>query len=190
MWRHFGVALCLCCADASVAAQPIDGGRSIAEIGVHLRWLTTVHCAVRRFEGEVQPVADSEQRVSIRFDVRSLDFAGNEAFANHARSAEFFDVERYPWAVFESAPFAPALLRDGGELRGELFLRGTFRPVVFQVRPAPCGRPGIDCAIEVSGKVSRSAFGMTARRFMVKDKVNINFSVLLAQRIAAESAAK
>ncbi len=188
--RVIALILCLCCIDANAAAQPIDASRSSAEIGVRLRWIKTVHCAVRQFEGEVLPFDDSQQRVSIRFDVRSLDFEGNEHFASHARSEEFFDVERYPWVVFESAPFAQALLYEGGDLRGDLFLRGVFRPVTFTVHPTRCDRPGLDCAIEVSGKVSRTAFGMTTRRFMVKDKVRIDFSMLLEQRAAAESAGK
>src|SRR3546814_17339071 len=110
-----------------------------------------------------------QRRVSIRFDVRTLDVEGNESFVRHAKSAEFFDVERYPWVVFESAPFTPVLLQSGGDLRGELFLRGVFRPVVFQVLPAQCRQPGIACPIEVSGKVSRSRFGMTTRRSTVKE---------------------
>lgn len=188
MRRCLSLLLCLCCADASVAAQPIDASRSSAEIGVRLRWVKTLYCAVRHFTGEVMQVDQRSQRVSIRFDVRSLDFAGNESFANHARSAEFFDVERYPWAVFESAPFIPALLRDGGDLRGELFLRGVFRPVTFQVQPAKCAHAGHDCAIEVSGKVLRSEFGMTTRRLTVKDGVQITFSLVLEDSTDAQSA--
>lgn len=189
MLRLMGLLLCLCCVDAS-AAQRIDPGLSSAEIGVRLRWVKTLHCAVKKFEGEVRPVADNQQRVSIRFDVRSLDFDGNESVAQHARSEEFFDVARFPWAVFESVPFTSALLYEGGDLRGDLFLRGMFRQVTFTVLPSPCDRPGIDCAIEVSGKVSRSAFGMNTRRFTVKDKVSINFSMLLEPGTTAESAGK
>lgn len=190
MLRLLGLLLCLCCVDASIAAQPIDSARSSAQIGVRLRWVKTLECAVRRFDGEVKPVDDHRRRVSIRFDVRTLDVEGNESFVRHAKSAEFFDVERYPWVVFESAPFTQALLQSGGDLRGELFLRGAFHPVVFQVLPAQCQQPGIDCPIKVSGKVSRSEFGMTARRFTIKDKVSIDFSMVLTPGTTTETAGK
>jgi polyisoprenoid-binding protein YceI len=128
--------------------------------------------------GELQPEG-TKQRVAVEIDGRRLRFAGPAWMERVTRSSDFLDVEAHPHIRFRSAPFAPKLLRDGGELTGELTLRGQTRPVAFRVLPAACERPGRDCEIQVNGRVSRLAFGMTAYRMTVRDAVDFEFRVKL-----------
>lgn len=161
------------------ASERIDPQHSQAKIAVRMRWLQTLDCNLKHFEMQLDTLADGRQRVSVRLDVSSLDIEGSAGFTRWAQSAEFLNVQQYPWVVFTSDAFAPQLLRDGGELSGELFLRGQLRPVQFTVKSSVCERPGRDCAIEASGNISRREFGMVTRPFAVRDKVKIRFAVRL-----------
>jgi len=163
------------------ASEQIDTQHSRAQIAVRMRWWQTLDCNLQHFEGALDTLPDGRQQVTVRLDVRSLEIEGSASFTRWAQSEEFFDIRRYPWVVFVSAPFAPNVLREGGVLDGEVFLRGKFGPVRFTVKPAQCPRPGFECAIEASGAVSRRAFGMTTRLFVVRDKVKIRFSVMLQE---------
>lgn len=182
-----GVALIVA---GGAAAQPIDAARSQVDIGVRLRWWQRLQCDISRFEGELSHDAAGQAVVVMRMDVRSLEVDGNDVFTRMARSADFFDVERFPWVVFESAPFDPELLRRGGTLHGELFVRGIFRPIVLEVAPTTCATPGADCPIAVEGAISRHAFGMNKRRFLLLDKVRMRFSMYLDVNAGREVGAR
>jgi polyisoprenoid-binding protein YceI len=104
------------------------------------------------------------------------------------RSAEFFDSARYPQIRFESAPFPLGTLQTGGELNGELSLRGRTEPVAFEVEPGTCGTPAAErCEVEVEGAIRRSVFGMLARRGAVSDRVQLRFKIV-ARRESADGA--
>lgn len=171
----------LCISLALHAGQHIDPQHSQAKIAVRMRWLQTLDCNLQHVEGDLDTLPDGRQRVNVRLDVRSLDIEGSASFTRWAQSEDFFDIARYPWVIFTSGAFAPTLLREGGTLSGELFLRGRVGPVQFTVKPSTCGRPGLDCAIVATGKVSRRDFGMTARPFTVRDQVKIRYSMMLQE---------
>jgi polyisoprenoid-binding protein YceI len=128
--------------------------------------------------GQLQPDGD-RQRVEVEVDGRKLRFAGPAWMAKVTRSEAFLDVDQHPRIFFRSDAFAPALLRQGGQLRGELTLRGQTHPVAFKVAPAACATPGRECDIVVTGRVSRQAFGMQAYRVTVRDGVDFEFQVRL-----------
>ena len=86
-----------------------------------------------------------------------------ESFAAWARSPDFFDTARHPWIQFRAAQLPERLLFEGGEIEGELSLRGITRTMRFVLRPAECPRPGTDCPVRAVGDVQRSQFGMDAR---------------------------
>jgi len=89
--------------------------------------------------------------------------------------AQFLALVPHAGIRFAPAGFTDAVLQAGGELRGELQLRGRRRPVTFQLLPADCARPGYDCDITVRGRISRHAFGMNTYRMTVRDEVDFRF---------------
>jgi polyisoprenoid-binding protein YceI len=163
--------------DAPVA-EIFDPDASRAGFEVDLRMLGRVRGRFRQIEGELQP-DDGRWRVRVRLDARELDLDGPEWMVRATRSDKFLAVDRHPDIRFVSAPFPRDLLRRGGELEGELRLRGRVRPVRFQVEPADCARPGRTCDIRVIGRVSRRDFGMSAQRLWVRDEVGFDFRVRL-----------
>lgn len=159
--------------------ERIDAARSQVAFGVRLRWLQKIEGRFGGFDGRIGRLADGRRRVEVEVDVGSLDMGDRERITDWALSEDFFDVARYPVIVFVSEPFDAALARDGGELHGELSLRGVTRRVAFRLLPATCRSPGLACAIHVQGQVRRSDFGMDANRLAVQDRVKLDFVVRL-----------
>ncbi|WP_077797297.1 YceI family protein [Streptomyces sp. JHA26] len=87
-----------------------------------------VHGRFTRFEGGIRVAPDmADSHVSVRIDASSLT-TGNNTRDNHLRSADFLDVERYPYIDFTSTRFA---YRGGSKwtLHGTLTMHGTSRSV-------------------------------------------------------------
>lgn len=103
-------------------------------------------------------------RVEATIDIASVDF-GHDKMNEHALSADFFEVEKYPTATYrgELAEFV-----DGVPTRvvGELTLHGVTRPVTLDVKlfkciPHPLYKREL-CGADAYATFQRDAFGLTA----------------------------
>lgn len=164
---------------ASAQTHTIDADHANAGFWIRPVWLKRIEGVFPVLEGmaEHDPQRGTT-RVDVRIDVRALQMS-RASYVTWAQSEEFFDVERYPWIRFQSDPIPARRLREGGEIVGEVTLRGITRPVRFVLEPATCQTPGFDCAVRATGEVRRSAFGMDARRLALGDTVHLAFSVQL-----------
>jgi polyisoprenoid-binding protein YceI len=185
MNRHRAGGLCLAGLMAlampakSAEREAFDPTASTAGITVDLRVAGKVDGAFHRIEGELEPASGGRWRVQVRIDSRELTLDGPDWMLRSTRSAKFLDVENHPRIVFVSRPFDRALLRTGGELGGELELRGRSRTVAFRLDPSACEDPGRGCPIRVAGRISRRGFGMTSQRLWLRDDVDFDFRVRL-----------
>ncbi|WP_372344471.1 YceI family protein [Streptomyces sp. KL116D] len=87
-----------------------------------------VHGRFTRFEGGIHVAPDmADSRVEVRIDAASIT-TGNNTRDNHLRSADFLDVERYPYIDFSADRF---LYRGGSKwtLQGALTMHGVSRTV-------------------------------------------------------------
>ncbi|MCX7557508.1 YceI family protein [Xanthomonadaceae bacterium JHOS43] len=169
---------------ASAQTHVIVPEHASASFWIRPVWLKRIEGMFPVIEGTAERDALSgATRVDVRIDVRALQMS-RVSYIVWAQSAEFFDVEKHPWIRFRSAVISPRRLQEGGEIAGEVTLRGVTQPVVFLLEPARCARPGIDCAVRATGEVRRSAFGMDARRLALGDTVHLAFSVRLASERA------
>ena len=87
-----------------------------------------VHGRFTRFEGGIHVAPDmADSRVEVRIDAASIN-TGNNTRDNHLRSADFLDVERYPYVHFSSDRF---IYRGGSKwtLQGALTMHGVSRTV-------------------------------------------------------------
>ncbi|MCT9082367.1 YceI family protein [Streptomyces fulvoviolaceus] len=85
-----------------------------------------VHGRFERFEGGIQVTQDvSESRVHVRIDASSIT-TGNNTRDTHLRSADFLDVDHFPYIDFRSTRFA---YRGGSKwnLLGTLTMHGVSR---------------------------------------------------------------
>lgn len=172
------------CTFASTAhAEPValDPARSSADFEIRAMWMFDV---VGRF-GAVTGSVDIDHaartaRVHARIDVRGVSMR-RESYEEWVKSAEFFDAVRYPFVEFVSEPFPLATLDLGGDILGNLTLRGVTRPMSLRLRPSQCpGEAALDCPVVADGSVQRSDFGMRTRRATLADRVRLHFSVLAA----------
>lgn len=168
-----GLGLLLAIGPASADALPLDDGRSTAEFEVHLRLPIRGVGKFGQMSGEMAGSPLHGWQFAVRIDGRSLHFDGPAWMGTITRSRAFLDVQDFPEIALRTDTIPDAQLRRGGNIRGELTLRGRTRPATFVVLAPACARPGLDCDLLVQGTVSRREFGMSAYRLTVRDDVDV-----------------
>ena len=102
--------------------------------------------------------------VEVVTELSSIDF-GLDALATWARSKDFFDVKKFPRAVFKGSLQSPV---NGvpTQLVGELTLHGVTRPLTLAVHSLKCvPHPMLKrdyCGADASGSFNRDDFGLGA----------------------------
>ena len=162
---------------AAAESLLIDSVASRANFEVRVMLVKRIDGAFGRVEGVIE-----RDRAAGRFNVDVRVAAGSIAMdrrshADWARSADFFDSARHPWIHFRADGLPEHLLQDGGEVDGQLTLRGITRRVRFRLVASECPRPGIDCPVRAEGSVLRGDFGMDARRLVLGDRVQLDFAI-------------
>ena len=154
-------------------------------IGFVVRHLvvTKVRGRFENVEGHLvtaENLMDSSVEVSV--DLNSVN-TNNETRDNHLRSADFFEVEKFPRMTFRST----GVRRDGEDfiLAGELTIKGITRPVELSfeyagVTPDPWG--GTRIGFSAKGEINRRDFnvnfeGMQNGLAVVTDKVSLVIDV-------------
>jgi len=141
----------------------IDPVHSHIEFSVRHLMITSVK---GRFTGvagsvtidEANP-ADSD--VDIRIDASTIDTREPQR-DGHLRSADFLDVEKYPYLTFKSTRIAD---RKGGEftLVGDLTVRGVTREVALHVTDEGRGKDpwgGERAGFSATTKINRKDYGL------------------------------
>lgn len=101
--------------------------------------------------------------ISVSIDTSSIDF-GLEKMNSHARSADMFDVEKYPTATYESN----RIDFDGDTpvaAHGTLTLHGVSKPVDLRINSFKCViHPMLKrevCGADASAEFDRTDFGIS-----------------------------
>ena len=100
--------------------------------------------------------------VDITVDTASIDF-GMPKLNEHAKSAEMFDVEKYPTATYKGRLTS---FKNGvpTEIEGEFTLHGVTRPLTLTVNSFVCKTYPQDkkehCGADASGTINRADFGI------------------------------
>jgi polyisoprenoid-binding protein YceI len=109
------------------------------------------------------PANPANSTVEADIDVKSLT-TRDEQRDTHLKSADFFDVEKYPAMHFVSRKVVP---NGGGELKvaGDLTIHGVTRQVTLDVEgPTPEVKDpwgNVKAGITATGKINRKDFGLT-----------------------------
>jgi polyisoprenoid-binding protein YceI len=161
--------------------------------GKHMM-VTTVRGRFNDFRGRVEVDDDDPTTAVVSFDIKaaSLD-TGQDQRDQHLRSADFFDVERYPDMTFVSTA-VQALGGNRYRITGELTIRDQARPVNLDVEVAerfsdPFGNERV--GVTASGKLNRKDWGLTwnqvleAGRLLVGDEIKIEIESALIRKVAA-----
>ena len=119
----------------SFATQPykIDPAHSTVGFKVH-QYLTTVAGKFTRFSGTVDVDPDHPEKSSVvaKIDVASID-TGIAKRETHLRSAEFFNVAKFPAITFKSR----SVKRTGentGDITGDFTMHGVTKTIILHAK--------------------------------------------------------
>ena len=128
----------------------------------------------------------TKSKVEISIDVASIN-TGNQQRDDHLRSADFFDVEKYPKMTFVSREIFRT--DDGLKIKGDLTLHGVTKEVILDVEgptPPVKGPMGnMRMGATATTKIDRRDFGLTWSKaletggLVVDNKVMITLEVEL-----------
>ncbi|MFE0349610.1 YceI family protein [Streptomyces griseoluteus] len=130
-----------------------------------------VHGRFTRFDGGIRIAPDmADSQVSVRIDASSIT-TGNRTRDSHLRSADFLDVERYPYIDFVSTRF---VYRGGSKwtLHGTLTMHGTSRSVGLDTTYLGTVNGGYDqelrCAALAKAELHREDFTLNWRSMLAR----------------------
>jgi polyisoprenoid-binding protein YceI len=126
--------LSLMTTSAATAAETYVVDKSHSEIGFRVRHLVSkVPGRFVDFEGtiEADKAKPAQSSVQLVIQAKSID-TSNAQRDEHLRSADFFDIARYPTIVFESRSVRQ-VAEKSYEIAGTLTMHGVSRPVTLPV---------------------------------------------------------
>jgi polyisoprenoid-binding protein YceI len=138
-----------------------DLAHSSVEFTVRHLMVSKVRGYFQKFDVEVEIAEDvTKSTVQAHIDASSVT-TRDENRDNHLRSADFFEIDKYPTIDFRSTE-----IRPNGEnwvLAGELTIRGLTRPIELAlefngVQPDAYG--GVRAGFTATGELSRRDFGL------------------------------
>ena len=110
-----------------------DRSRSTIGFTVH-QFLGTTHGKFEKFDGKIEIDREHPEKSSVvaRIDIRSID-TGIVKRDNHLRSAEFFNVAKFPEMTFKSGRVKQTG-QQSGDIFGDLTMHGITKPITLHVK--------------------------------------------------------
>ncbi len=140
----------------------------------------------QEYEGTVVTSKEdfSDARIDFSIDVKSID-TDNEDRDKHLRSADFFDVEKYPKIIFSGKE-----MKKVGEnlyqLTGDYTMHGVTKEITLDVKYGgtvkdPYGN--IKAGFKITGIINRTDFGLKYNSFMDSGGMLIGEEVTITCKI-------
>jgi polyisoprenoid-binding protein YceI len=164
-------------ATAGQTVWQVDTNHSTAQVAISLRLPLHPVGSFEAISGELRALSEQEMSVHLVLNAQKLEMAGPSWVQKSTVSTAFLDVANYPQIVFLSQAFPRQTLISGGQIKGQLSMKGKKREVVFAVSPTTCHRPGFSCPILGNGQINRFDFGMNANAWAVRDEVRFSFQL-------------
>jgi polyisoprenoid-binding protein YceI len=141
----------------------IDTDHSAVEFAVRHMMVTTVRGQVKDVTGTIEfdPAHPENTTVEANIGIATIH-TGVTDRDTHLRSADFFNVEKYPVITFKSTAFK-STGENEGVLSGDLTIVGVTRPVNLDVKYlgqglSPFGDQRV--GFEAETKINREEFGL------------------------------
>ncbi len=114
----------------------------------------------KTFTGTVDLVnkKPEESQVAVDIDATSI-YSDNESLTGHLKSADFFEVEKFPKATFTSTKIVADAAKGAGNytVTGDFNLHGQTKSITF---PAKITVADADVAVESEFSINRKDFGI------------------------------
>jgi polyisoprenoid-binding protein YceI len=131
---------------------------------------TVTHLLVSEVDGNFTVYSGSIQSNGSAFDSAAVDFTvdassintGNERRDAHLKSADFFDVARFPSMTFQSISWKKVGEREY-ELTGDLTIHDVTKPVTFRVLSGGTMKDGygnVKAGFKASATINRFDYGL------------------------------
>lgn len=174
----------------------IDSSHSLVEFAVKHLMVSTVKGSFTGFEGVIQfdenATSDDLHSVKATIDATTI-YTRDQKRDGHLKSAEFFDVDRYPTITFESTK-VHKISNNEFRVIGNLTIHGVTREVTLEVEyggttKSPFGQTAAGFTARTS--VNRKDFGLNwnvtleAGGVMVSEKVNITLEIEAVLQVPA-----
>jgi polyisoprenoid-binding protein YceI len=172
------------------ATWALDPAHSHVEFSVRHLMIATVKGRFSDVKGTVvtEEGDPSRTEIDVTIAAASVDTRIQQR-DDHLRSADFFDVEKFPTLSFRSRRVAVA--GEGLQVTGDLTIRGITREVLLDVtsngrQADPWG--GLREGFEATARIKRSDFGLTWNQALetggvvVGDEVKIAIDVELVRQ--------
>ena len=169
----------------------IDGSHSTAEFSVRHLMITNVKGRFGTLSGSVDfdPGKPELASIDATIDATSIDTRDEKRDA-HLRSADFFDVEKYPTLTFKSKKVTKT--GDGFTAVGDLTMHGVTKEVTLEVEELsqpnkdPWGNTRMGASAH--GKINRKDWGLGWNQALETGGVLVGEQVKLSLEISMVSA--
>jgi polyisoprenoid-binding protein YceI len=174
----------------------LDPAHTHVEFSVKHLMIARVKGRFAGVTGTVEMGADpAASTVDVVIDAASIDTREAKRDA-HLRSADFFDVERFPTIAFRSREVRPTGAGDFSVV-GDLTIRDVTREVTLEVTDEGRGTDpwgGARAGFSATAEIDRRDFGLTwnqaleAGGVLVGNEIRISLEVELVKQAAAQAA--
>ena len=141
----------------------LDPSHSEVQFKIRHLMITHVTGSFGKFTAEVETIDDNFEKSKINFsaDVDSIT-TNNEQRDGHLKSADFFEIAKYPTLTFVSTQFEK-ISGEEYRLTGDMTFHGVTKPVTLKVEHGgvikdPWGHTRTGFSLE--GKINRKDFGV------------------------------
>ncbi|WP_223637103.1 YceI family protein [Corallococcus sp. EGB] len=185
---------------AFASTWELDSAHSSAQFAVKHMMVSTVRGAFSNVKGTINLDDKDITKSTIEATIDAKTINTNEPKRDeHLRSADFFDVEKYPTITFKSTKVAKAG-KDKLNVTGDLTMHGVTKPVVLAVEGPtaetkdPWGN--VRRGATATTKIKRSDFGLTWNKALeaggvaVGDEITITLDLETTKKAEAAPAAK
>lgn len=169
-----------------ITKYQLDPSHSTASFTIKHMMIAKVHGGFEKLSGNLVLDSENPANSSVEATIDTASINTREAQRDtHLRSADFFDVEKFPEIKFKSTAIEKKA--DGLLVSGDLTIHGVTQKITLDVEgPSaemkdPWGNTKIGAS--ATAKIKRKDFGLTwnaaleAGGFLVGDDVNITLEV-------------
>lgn len=171
----------------------LDAAHTSVGFSVRHLMISTVRGRFAEVQGRVETDDTDPSRVAVDVTIAAASIDTREAQRDaHLRSADFFDVERFPSLSFTSRRVTD-VSGEGLTLLGDLTIRDVTRPIALRVTAHGRARDpwgGERAGFEATARIKRSDFGLTWNQaletggVLVGDEVTISIDAQVVKRNA------
>jgi len=182
---------------AGMAAETYKIDRSHSEASFRIRHLMSrVSGRFTDFDGVVNINRAKPLTSSVAFTIRTASIdTGEPSRDKHLRSAEFFEVDKYPELKFQSTSIK-SVGKDKYDVKGNLTMRGVTKPVTVRVNYLGAAKDPYGnerAGFEVTTRLNRKDYGISwnksldAGGYLLDDVVQVMIDIEAVKQAAASA---